>query len=300
MKVRIIIFGLFLLFLLFIPFSSTQAAMFISPEELKDTMNNHDRVIIDTRSTFAFFKGHIKGAIHLDSGCGGGLCHRQKELPCVLKNDAEIIALLREKGICPQKRIILYGDRDNWGAEGRLYWILEKIGFQKLAVLDGGFGEWRKLKLPTALLPSGNLPACEGPFPAEGRIPRLSASELFSRIKKGQALVIDTRTMEEFQGAVLYGEKHGGHLPGSYHLHWLSLLTDDYRLKEKSQLFQLLTSHGIPLPEEMGDRTIVTLCTGGVRSGFFYLVLKYLGYPRVENYDNGFWEWALEDLPVEK
>lgn len=274
--------------------------MFMSPEELNEIINNHDRVIIDTRSTFAFFKGHIKGAIHLDSGCGGGLCHRQNEVPCVLKDDDEIIALLREKGICPQKQVILYGDRNNWGAEGRLYWLLEKLGFQKLAVLDGGFDAWRKLKLPTTLLPSGKLPACEGPFPAKGRIPRLSAAELFARIKKGQALVIDARTMEEFQGAVLYGEKHGGHLPGSYHLHWLSLLSDDYRLKEKSQLFQLLSSQGIPMPAEIGDRVIVTICTGGVRSGFLYLVLKYLGYPRVENYDNGFWEWALEDLPVEK
>jgi thiosulfate/3-mercaptopyruvate sulfurtransferase len=87
-------------------------------------------------------------------------------------------------------------------------------------------------------------------------------------------LVVDVREPEEYAGAVLHGEARGGHIPGARSIPWQRLLTED---------------PGIPVSSR-----IVVYCTGGVRSGMAWLMLRQRGYANVSNYDGSWWEWARE------
>ena len=261
--------------------------------------------MVDTRSALNYRKSHIKGAIHLDAGCGGPLVHQVGEVPCSLRHPDELIAELKKNGICPDRNIVVYGDRNSWGAEGRFVWLLEKLGFTKLALLDGGYDRWRRQSAPTGTLFANHKEPCPAsamhPLSATGlEQANLDASTLWPLYQKGNLIFLDVRSKAEFDGAILYREQRGGHLPGALHLHWETLWNNDYTLKSQTELITLLTEIGLPQPEESKKKLIVPYCTGGIRSGFAWFVLRRLGYPAVVNYDNGFWEWAsIPKLPID-
>ena len=39
---------------------------------------------------------------------------------------------------------------------------------------------------------------------------------------------------------------------------------------------------------------VVTYCTGGIRSGFLYMVLEWLDAEAPANYDGSWWEWSVK------
>ena len=85
--------------------------------------------------------------------------------------------------------------------------------------------------------------------------------------------LVDVREPEEYAGATLYFEARGGHVPGAENRPWRQLLAGVAALPE--------------------DKKVVTYCTGGVRSGMVYLLLRDAGRD-VANYDGSWWEWARE------
>ncbi|MEA3333819.1 MAG: rhodanese-like domain-containing protein [Pseudomonadota bacterium] len=275
-----------------------------SAEKLQARLAEPNLVVVDTRNALSYRKSHIKGAIHLDTGCSGPLVHQVGEVPCSLRQPDELIAELKKNGICPDRNIVVYGDHNSWGAEGRLFWILEKLGFTKLALLDGGYDRWRHQSGSTGALFANHKEPCPASamnhLSAAGlKQANLNASTLWPLYQKGNLIFLDVRTKAEFDGVILYREQRGGHLPEALHLDWETLWNDDYTLKSRAELLTLLTEIGLPQPEQSEKKLIVPYCTGGIRSGFAWFVLRRLGYPAVENYDNGFWEWAsTPELPV--
>ncbi|MDC8448962.1 MAG: hypothetical protein LV473_11460 [Nitrospira sp.] len=46
---------------------------------------------------------------------------------------------------------------------------------------------------------------------------------------------------------------------------------------------------------------VICYCTGGVRSGWLYFILKLAGYPKISNYPGSWWEWSRDFAsPAEK
>ena len=277
-----------------------------SSEKLQARLAEPGLVVVDTRSTLTYRKGHIKGAVHLDTGCSGPLVHRIREVPCSLRNSNEIATVLGEKGLCPDRSVVVYGDRNSWGAEGRLFWLLDKLGYTKIALLDGGYDRWKQISGPTGALFADHKKPCTASVMrhlsvAELQQSNLSAANLRLRYQEGNLIFLDVRTRAEYEGKILYREQRGGHLPEALHLHWEDLWNGDYTLKSRVDLLSRLTEAGLPLPEQAREKLIVPYCTGGIRSGFAWFVLRWLGYPEVKNYDNGFWEWtSLPELPLDQ
>ena len=70
---------------------------------------------------------------------------------------------------------------------------------------------------------------------------------------------------------------------------------DGYNVKDKSTLRAELAAMGVTQ-----DSTVVAYCTGGIRSGFMYMVLRWAGYESAQNYDGSWWEWAQDSgNPIE-
>jgi len=217
-----------------------------------------------------------------------------------IKTLKEIEVTFSKKGLYRDKKIIFYGDNDSWGAEGRLFWLFDKLGYKNISILNGGYQLWKDKGYPTSLIPTINFAKVSSkPLKLEN-FTMINAKDIESMLRNDSALLIDTRELQEYNGAILYGEKRGGHIPKSIFINWRDFTNVDYTLKSKKEILALLNKKGIPNPDKI-DKKVVTVCTGGVRSGFVYSIMKYIGYTDVENYDNGFWEWsALSELPIEK
>src|SRR4029453_2333325 len=56
---------------------------------------------------------------------------------------------MRGVGLNQDSEVVIYSNPfDNWGDEGRMFWMLEYLGHKNLKVLDGGWVKWIEERRP--------------------------------------------------------------------------------------------------------------------------------------------------------
>lgn len=241
-------------------------------------------LVLDARGAKDWQAGHIAGSapIHWKD-------HRESWM-LDGRLDADTAGLgraLSALGVRADRTVLVVGaGKDGWGEEGRIFWMLDHLGHPDVRIVDGGWPAWTAAGLPVvtdaARPPAGDF--TPRPRPES----RATLSDVAAGLESGVAFW-DTREAREFDGRTPYLEPRGGHLPGAKHLWFHDLMTEDGTLKNRGELRALLAARGIPL-----DRPVIAYCTGGVRSGFAYAVLKELGAPAPANYDGSMWEWTAD------
>ena len=218
---------------------------------------------------------------------------------------AAMAARLAALGVDATRPVLVYGDaQTGYGEEGRIAWLLSYLGHAQVHILDGGIAAWRRAGLALLRGPAGR-PVRLGTLPMRAQAGLRVEKAQVVAAQQGQAgeprsLIIDVRSLDEWQGATPYFEARGGHIPGAVHLPWLGLLDGQGTLRDGATLSRDLAAVGLQDPRQE-ERQIVVYCTGGVRSAFVWAILRDLGYRHVRNYDGSFWEWAADrSLPVEK
>jgi thiosulfate/3-mercaptopyruvate sulfurtransferase len=109
--------------------------------------------------------------------------------------------------------------------------------------------------------------------------------------------LLDARSLEEYSGSRRYAER-GGHIPGAQRFEWTEGMDPEknYRLLAVDTLKAKLRDLGLT-----EDREIIVYCQTHHRSALSYLMLKYLGYPRVRGYHGSWSDWGnRSDTPVEQ
>ena len=210
-KIKTLFFSLFLfLFGIFAPFQAysdiPKFSPILSPNGLKN-LDPEMMIIIDTRSTWKYFLGHIPGAIRIPGW--KRFTKKQNAVPGLLVRDPKWIAhTLGLLGISKQKILVVYGDAsDKWRTDGRFFWMLHYYGFVKVALLDGGFNHWVEQgglieRGPGHSPPPSSLSASDIRFNSH-----VIADQqwIFQRLESKNLTLIDNRTEEEFNGATPYG-----------------------------------------------------------------------------------------------
>jgi thiosulfate/3-mercaptopyruvate sulfurtransferase len=277
------------------PQKNPTSELLLTPTTLKN-IPAEQRVIIDTRAKWKFLSGHIPGAINMSNW--REFTTKKDGIKGILIEDTTFISdTFSALGLNPEQSIIIYGEPDDpWRTDGRFFWMFERYGFAKVALLDGGLDTWKK---------SGG--AVERGF-QKGRIfsrlapeslklnPQIIADKLFIKkvLSNKDFVLIDNRTLKEFQGATPYGSDRGGHIPNAKHIHWPDFFKSDGTLKSVNDLSHLLQNAGVRSGQE-----VIVYCTGGVRSAMAYFVFRYLGF-KVRNYDGSWWDWSQDsNLPIE-
>jgi thiosulfate/3-mercaptopyruvate sulfurtransferase len=269
--------------------------LLLTPNDLKK-IPSEQRVIIDTRAKWKFLSGHIPSAINMSNW--REFTTKKDGIKGILIEDKTIISdTFSALGLNPELSIIIYGEPgDPWRTDGRFFWMFERYGFAKVALLDGGLDIWKK---------SGET--VERGFQKERKFIRLAPESinlnpetiadkiLINKVLTNKNYVlIDNRTQKEFQGATPYGSGRGGHIPKAKHIHWPDFFKNDGMLKSANDLSHLLKNAGV-----LSGQEVIVYCTGGVRSAMAYFVFRYLGF-KVRNYDGSWWDWSQDpDLPVE-
>lgn len=257
--------------------------------------NLDDVVILDTRSEKDFGAGHIPGAINVawqqfseiegknpgDEGWG-------TLLPAE-KLEKSIGAL----GIDGSKTVVVYGETPKgWGDDGRVAWTLLSAGLEDVKILNGSWNEWVNSEFEVS---KEAVEPLAKDFKVDSIDDSLNITTDDLKSKMDTVKIVDTRGKDEFDGAINYGEKRGGHIPNAILIEWTELLETDGKAKSQEEIESVMDAKGISKDDE-----IVTYCTGGIRSAHMALVLRMAGYDNAVNYDASFYEWAgNENLPLE-
>ena len=104
-----------------------------------------------------------------------------------------------------------------------------------------------------------------------------------------ETILADARSLEEYVGKEIAGHPS----PWTYSLsdqcamEWIS--QPRCNAERFAAIKESLEERGLHEGQE-----VVCYCTGGVRSGWVYFVLKIVGYHRVKNYPGSWWEWSRD------
>ncbi len=294
-KVNILlILGLFLSGI-YTPHSLASEVELLMTPAMVSAIPEQQRVIVDTRSSWKFLLSHIPGAINLSDW--QEFTHTVNGVKGLLNDDKGFIAeKLGPLGVSLDKTIVIYGEpNDPWRTDGRFFWMFERYGFQKVALLDGGLDGWqqagkkiqrgRQHSTSKSNLASNSINLNNQVIADKSLIKNILSDKNFR--------IIDNRKRKEYEGATPYGSTKGGHIPNAIHIHWPEFFQSDGNLKKLPALNSLLDQNGIRSNQE-----IIVYCTGGVRSAMAYFVFRYLGY-KVRNYDGSWWDWSQSSFPIE-
>lgn len=263
--------------------------VFVSPAEFKEAALA-GAIIYDQRGADPYAAEHVTGAIRFD-----WKAFAIPEKNGIIKESAEELqTIARSYGLQKGKKVLIYGD---WGAaasaNSRAYWTLEYLGHNDVYLLNGDLDA---LKAAGVNFDAVAVTPSPGDFEVKLR-PQVRATyqEVVAATSNGEAIIVDTRTPEEFAGTDLRGNPRGGHVPGAVHIEWTRTFDNEQKaLLPDAQLKALLESNGV-----VPGKYVVGYCQSGVRSSFFYVILRKLGYPVVRNYDGSAWEWSRQpDAPV--
>ena len=267
----------------------------IDTETLQQNLGRSGLVIIDVRGQAAYaFGGHIPGAVH-------ATWHEFSDPKAVAKGllDPDMSMLerkIRALGVNHDSDIVIYSNPfDNWGDEGRMFWMLQYLGLANLKILDGGWVKWVAEERPYE---HGTVSPKPGDFHASS-FPELIMvkDELKQLVKRShpETFIADARSLEEYAGKEVLGIPRPGHIPSAMSVPWNIFLKSDATLKDFDEIKASLRERGLDETKE-----VVCYCTGGVRSAWLYFVLKVVGYQKVRNYPGSWWEWSRDfSTPVE-
>ncbi len=266
-----------------------QHPLLIDTETLQQHLGRSDLVVIDVRGKAAYeFGGHIPGAVH-------STWHEYSDPAAVPKgllnpDLGQIERTLSRLGMNQDSDVVIYSNPfDNWGDEGRMFWMLEYLGHKRLRILDGGWVKWTAEKRP---FEHGPVSRIIGNFKAQPVRDLITLKdELKGLVRKPhpQTAILDARSVEEYLGKEVSGLPRSGHIPSAIHVAWNGFLNKDATVKDLSAIKELLEAKGVGREQE-----VICYCTGGVRSAWLYFILKLVGYPKISNYPGSWWEWSRD------
>lgn len=270
--------------------------LLIDTDTLQQNLGQPGLVIIDVRGKAAYeFGGHIPGAVH-------STWHEYSDpnaVPKGLLNPdlSQIEQILSRLGINQDSDVVIYSNPfDNWGDEGRMFWMLEYLGHKKLRILDGGWVKWTAEKRP---FEHGHVTSTVGTFKARPvKSLAMTKDDLKEIVRRPHphTAILDARSLEEYLGKEVAGIPRPGHIPSATHVAWNGFLNKDATIKDLDVIKGMLEDKGIQSSQEL-----ICYCTGGVRSAWLYFILKLVGYQKIRNYPGSWWEWSRDfACPAEK
>jgi thiosulfate/3-mercaptopyruvate sulfurtransferase len=267
-----------ILFLLFTLIMTSTTSVFgadlglITPSTLA---GENTWIVLDCRPEKNYDQGHLPGALpfsweKLTATDKDGVKYR------ILPPD-ELAARLGRMGISEKSRIVFYGDADSsWGGEGWGAWVLTWLGHQgSVRILEGGIAAWEQAGGPVEK--NGPTEAQVATYPVNLKPEKdITARQLVDQ--GDQYTVIDVRSTLEWIK---------GHLPNAIHISWEKFYQGpDRKPLSREQLQKLLAGHGVNL-----NKPVVYYCTGGIRSGYAWMVHELSGLGPAINFEGGTEAW---------
>lgn len=256
----------------------------VSVEWLKENLNNPNLVLVDLREKKEYDQGHIQGAVNMP-GLESLFAKDDWKMP---KLDF-LKELFSNAGIDEKSLVVAYDNGDFFWA-ARLYWILEVLGHEQVALSKYAYGKNIKNNLPI----STDTPKVV----RKEFVPRVDNEQIETKLSTlmaiGKKTIIDGRAKTHYEGKDSIAKRYG-HIPTALNYactNNFQVSEDGNYMKEFDELEKLYKD--IPKKKE-----IVLYCQGGAESALNYIVLKKLGY-KASIYDGSWKEWGNDvNVPIE-
>lgn len=261
----------------------------VSTTWLEAHLNDTNLTLIDMAEDIQYQRFHLPGALHLpyrainttdQFGVSYGLGAEQ------------LIRLLGLLGASADNHIVIYDDLGGLNAS-RLYWALEALGHQRIALLDGGLVKWI---LEGRKVSNKSVQARKSTYSPSSKIGRNNLASLaeISRLPTN-AILLDVLTQEEYAGDPR--QPRSGHIPTARWWPWDTTVdfNNGFRLKPVAELKRQLQALGVSDPES----PVYLYCRTGHRASQSYYVLRQLGFSKVKIYDGSIAEYSRhKTLPL--
>jgi thiosulfate/3-mercaptopyruvate sulfurtransferase len=270
----------------------------VSTAELSGFIANPDVLIFDCRFSLAdqhagrkaYQESHIPGARYADLNKDLSTPHIPgKTGRHPLPDKSDWIKQVQIWGIRPELQVIVYDDA-NGAFAARMWWMLRWIGHEKVAVLNGGWQTWGKVKQPT----STNLPRLKAPEHFD-YASLASLTELIDadQIDSNVQCLVDARESPRFNGDVEPIDPIAGHIPDAICSPFGLNIAEDGLFKSPDEL-RTKFSKVIE-----SNKRLVCYCGSGVTAAHNILALKLVGITDTILYAGSWSEWITDsDRPI--
>lgn len=266
----------------------------VTTDWLAQHATDSNLVILEVRSSttaIQFPDGHIPGAVYASSVYFQTNYPTQTNVPYDLPTKENFESLVRKLGINQDSAIVIVNagliPKDIMCAT-RTAWTFDYFGMTNVAILDGGFGKWKREGRPiskeVALITPGNYSVTSI---------RSQVLADFSNVKATLAdknsVLLDSRMVTDYIGTTKQDFiPVAGHIPGSVNYFAGLMLNADLTFKSAKQITFEMALLGITK-----DKTIITLCNSGQFATTNWFALeKVAGFQKVSSYDGSVSDWV--------
>jgi thiosulfate/3-mercaptopyruvate sulfurtransferase len=192
-------------------------------------------------------------------------------------------------GVGEGTAVVLYDRRFNMWAT-RVWWMLRAFGFDRAAVLDGGWRAWLAGGHPVEAGRDQVLPerARFTPHPRPGLI---ASTEDVLAATRTPTCILNALSPEQHRGDdATYGRT--GHIPGAKNVYAVDLVDPQTHVYlPLDELRARFDRAGIPAdPHD----PVITYCGGGIAATSDAFALHRLGHRNIAVYDGSLSEWATD------
>jgi thiosulfate/3-mercaptopyruvate sulfurtransferase len=234
-----------------------------------------------------YSQSHLPGAqfLHLDRDLSGPIVPGSGRHP--LPDPHAFARRLGELGAGNGRQIAVY-DQGNGAYAARLWWLLRWIGHRDVAVLDGGFAEWKSAGLPLETRRQDPVPRHLDVNPDAGAwVDSRTVDEL--RQRPGN-LLVDARGAERFAGRNETIDPVAGHIPGARNAPFTGNLASDGRFLPAAALRRRWET----LLGSQPPAGLIAMCGSGVTACHNLLALEHAGLGGGRLYAGSWSEWIRD------
>jgi thiosulfate/3-mercaptopyruvate sulfurtransferase len=268
----------------------------VSPDGLAARLGAPDLVVVDVRWVLgspgagraAYDAGHLPGAVFLDLDTDLTAPEGPGRHP--LPSPDSFRERLEATGIGAGDEVVAYDDVGGWVA-ARLWWMLDDLGHEKVAILDGGLPAWL----------AGGRPVTTD-APAARPRGRLRLHDAWTRTIDraavaaglGEFVLLDARAGPRYRGEVEPIDRVPGHIPTALLAPTAGNLGPDGRLLGPETLAARFRQLGAAAP----GAVVVSSCGSGVSACLNNLAMRVAGLPDPLLYPGSYSDWTTAGLPI--
>ena len=272
------------------------AALLVTPSELHAAIEAGEARAVDCRFDLMnpaggralWDTGHIPGAPYadLDHNLAGHASAEGGRHP--LPDPAEFAATLGSWGITPDTLVVAY---DNLGCAiaGRLWWMLNWMGHERAALLDGGIQAWEEDNLPQ----ESGAPLVEATeYSLTGNCrPVVGLSEVERAALSGDMRMLDARDAARYQGLSEPLDAQAGHVPGAVNAFFRDNLDASGRFLPPDEL----RKRYLELLDGVDPAEACVMCGSGVTACHDLFAMELAGLQGAALYPGSWSEWSQSD-----
>lgn len=205
--------------------------------------------------------------------------------PNTLLTPEEFQEKCRELGVNTTSKLVIY---DNLGVytSPRVWWMFKIMGFDNVAVLDGGLPNW--ISQGNQVESARTQTFQKGDFNAVFDVTKVRDIRFLTKnLNNNNVLLIDARSADRFNGIVPEPRKglRGGHIPNSINIPFTDAL-ENGKFKTKKQLTELFNNFKIE------NNLLVFSCGSGITACIVLLAASLVLKNNKALYDGSWTEWA--------